>query len=90
VPSGGSNPLVTAEGASPSVISFDHGSLDTLDALGLGDHILAVPKQSLTAYLSDYAGDAYPYAGGLKSLDLGVIRKLQPAGADHRPPGGSA
>ena len=90
MPSGGSNPLVTAEGASPSVISFDHGSLDTLDALGLGDHILAVPKQSLTAYLSDYAGDAYPYAGGLKSLDLGVIRKLQPAGADHRPPGGSA
>lgn len=69
---------VTAEGTSPDIISFDHGSLDTLDVLGLGDHILAVPKQSLPAYLSDYAGDDYPDAGGLKSPDLEVIRKLQP------------
>lgn len=70
--------IATASDASPGVISFDHGSLDTLDALGLGDHVLAVPKQSLPGYLSKYASGDYPDAGGLKSPDLEVIGNLKP------------
>ncbi|MCC4284154.1 ABC transporter substrate-binding protein [Marinobacter salarius] len=67
-----------ASNASPGVISFNHGSLDTLEALDLGDHVLAVPKQSLPGYLSKYASDDYPDAGGLKSPDLEVIGNLKP------------
>lgn len=69
---------VMAADTTQGVISFDHGSLDTLDTLGLNDHILAVPKQSLPDYLAHYAGDEYPDAGGLKSPDLETIAKLQP------------
>ncbi|WP_428399655.1 ABC transporter substrate-binding protein [Marinobacter salarius] len=70
--------IATASNASPGVISFNHGSLDTLDALGLGDHVVAVPKQSLPGYLSKYASDNYPDAGGLKSPDLELIGNLKP------------
>lgn len=70
--------MVMAADTTPSVISFDHGSLDTLDALGLSNHILAVPKQSLPAYLAHYSRDVYPDAGGLKSPDLPMIEKLAP------------
>ena len=70
--------IATASDASPGVISFNHGSLDTLDALGLGEHVLAVPKQSLPGYLSKYASGDYPDAGGLKSPDLEVIGNLKP------------
>ncbi len=70
--------FATASDAKLGIISFNHGSLDTLEALGLGNHVLAVPKQSLPGYLSKFASDEYPDAGGLKSPSLAVIDKLKP------------
>ncbi|MCG7600094.1 ABC transporter substrate-binding protein [Halomonas sp. McH1-25] len=61
------------------VISFDYGSLDTLDALNLGNQVVGVPKQGLPDYLSDYAGDDYADVGGLKSPDLDAIRQASPS-----------
>lgn len=60
------------------VVSFDYGSVDTLDALGLGDNIIALPKQGLPDYLSQYAGEAYTDAGGMKSPDVEAIREASP------------
>ena len=62
---------------SERVVSFDYGSLDTLDALGLGKLIVAVPNQGLPEYLSQYA-QGYPDAGGLKTPDLQSIRQVAP------------
>lgn len=70
-------PLLAA-GPVAGVISFDHGSLDTLDALGLSDQVVAVPKQGLPDYLARYADGDYPDVGGLKTPDLDQLRKLQP------------
>lgn len=67
-----------ADNAEPRVVSFDHGSLDTLDAMGLGDHVVAVPKRGLPDYLSDYAGDAFIDAGNLKTPDLERVRDAKP------------
>lgn len=58
---------IMAAVTTPGMISFDHGSLDTFDALGLNNHILAVPKQSLPAYLAHYAGDDYLVARAICS-----------------------
>lgn len=61
------------------IASFDHGSLDTLDALGLGGQVVAVPKQAMPAYLSAYAGADYTDAGGLRSADLDALRAAGPS-----------
>lgn len=77
--------LLTLSGASMAasdderVISFDYGSLDTLDALNLGENVMGVPKQALPDYLSQYSGDAYADVGGLKSPDLEAIRQASPS-----------
>ncbi|GAB2781747.1 siderophore ABC transporter substrate-binding protein [Halomonas shantousis] len=63
---------------SERVVSFDYGSLDTLDALGLSEQIVGVPKQGLPDYLSKYADDTYTDVGGLKSPDLETLRQLSP------------
>ncbi|BES69123.1 siderophore ABC transporter substrate-binding protein [Marinobacter nanhaiticus D15-8W] len=67
-----------ADNAEPRVVSFDHGGLDTLDAMGLGDHVVAVPKRGLPEYLSDYASDAFADAGNLKTPDLKGVREAKP------------
>ncbi|MAM00215.1 ABC transporter substrate-binding protein [Hydrocarboniclastica marina] len=71
-------PVALAQAANPSLISYDLGSLDTLDALDLSAQVKAVPKQSLPEYLSHYASDEYADAGSLKSPDVEAIRKLRP------------
>ncbi|MHB0777650.1 ABC transporter substrate-binding protein [Halomonas sp. WWR20] len=79
-----STPALAAEtssgngSATERVVSFDYGSLDTLDALGLGDQVVGVPKQSLPDYLAQYADDTYADVGGLKSPDLETLRQLSP------------
>lgn len=58
------------------VVVFDNGSLDTLDALGVGETVIGAPTSNLPEYLSDYAD--VESAGGIKEPDLEKINELQP------------
>lgn len=58
------------------VVVFDNGSLDTLDALGVGDRIVGAATSSLPAYLSAYSDTES--AGGIKEPDLEKINELKP------------
>ncbi len=62
----------------PTVISYDHGALDTLNALGLSDKVVAIPQQSLPNYLAHLVDNGVIDAGGLKTPDLAVIKELKP------------
>ncbi|PMR74803.1 ABC transporter substrate-binding protein [Billgrantia endophytica] len=65
--------------AAERVASFDFGSLDTLDELGLGEHVVALPKQGLPTYLEHYADEAYRDVGGLRSPDFDALRDAEPS-----------
>lgn len=60
------------------VVVFDYGSLDTIDALGVGDAVAALPRQGVPSYLSQYDTDDYINAGGLKEPDFEAINEVQP------------
>ncbi|ONF44845.1 hypothetical protein BTO32_03675 [Marinobacter lutaoensis] len=64
-------------GSGPTVVSYDHGALDTLVALGQRQRVLAVPKAGLPDYLAEVAA-GLPDAGTLKVPDLAVLRTLAP------------
>ena len=66
-----------AEKMGPSVVSYDHGALDTLVALGQQDRVLAVPRSGLPEYLAEVVSDL-PDAGSLKVPDMDVLKSLQP------------
>lgn len=68
-----------AASADSRIASFDLGSLDTLDALGLSEQVVGVPKQNLPAYLAQYRADHYADIGGLRSPDMDAIRASQPS-----------
>ena len=59
------------------VVVFDFGVLDTLDRLGV-ESIVAVPQDSLPAYLEKYASSDYINAGGLKEPDFETIDGASP------------
>ncbi|MBU2953517.1 ABC transporter substrate-binding protein [Marinobacter sp. F3R08] len=61
----------------PTVISYDHGALDTLIELGAGDRVLATPHRGLPDYLAQF-GQSLPDSGSLKEPDLETIRDLSP------------
>jgi len=61
----------------PTVVSLDHGSLDTLVELGLENKVLAVPMRGLPGYLDSVAEDRAD-AGGLKTPDMDAIRAVGP------------
>ncbi|QJQ96192.1 MULTISPECIES: ABC transporter substrate-binding protein [Halomonadaceae] len=61
------------------VATFDFGSLDTLDELGLDDRVVALPKQSLPEYLEQYQSDDYIDLGGLRSPDFDALRDADPS-----------
>lgn len=65
--------------AEQRIATFDLGSLDTLDALGLSEQVVGVPKQSLPAYLEQYASDRYSDIGGLRSPDMEAISASEPS-----------
>lgn len=50
------------------VVVFDNGSLDTMDALGVGDKVVGAATSSLPEYLSSYK--KVESAGGIKEPDL--------------------
>lgn len=60
------------------VVVFDFGSLDTMDALGVGDSVAALPKQNIPSYLSQYDKEEIANAGGLKEPDFEAINEVQP------------
>lgn len=61
----------------PSVVSFDWGAVDTLEALGLEPHIIGVPHQAAPDYVSHLL-EGRTDVGGLKSPDLDAIAELSP------------
>lgn len=61
----------------PTVVSFDHGSFDTLVELGLENKVLAVPMNGLPGYLSSIA-EGRVDAGNLKTPDMDVVRAVNP------------
>ena len=67
----------TASVTGPTVVSYDHGALDTLLELGLEDKVLAIPQQGLPDYLADL-GAKLPDAGSLKEPDQKLLAGLQP------------
>ncbi len=58
------------------VVVFDNGSLDTLDALGVGDSVVGAATDSLPNYLSAYKN--VDSAGGIKEPDVEKINSLNP------------
>ncbi|NLQ17867.1 ABC transporter substrate-binding protein [Marinomonas sp. M1K-6] len=70
--------LATAATPSPTAALFDLGSLDTMVALGLGDNVVAVPKQTLPDYLTQFNDARYTDVGGLKNPDLKTLTTLRP------------
>ena len=58
------------------VVVFDNGSLDTMDALGVGDKVVGAATSSLPEYLSSYK--KVESAGGIKEPHLEKINQLQP------------
>lgn len=65
--------------AEQRIASFDLGSLDTLDALGLSDQVVGVPKSSLPNYLEQYAEGTYSDIGGLRSPDMEALSESEPS-----------
>lgn len=72
----------TARGAVPvpfqpkAVVTFDIGTLDTLDAIGAGDSIVGIPDIALPDYLSAYA--ELPKVGTLFEPDFEAVAELDP------------
>ncbi|MDT2760061.1 siderophore ABC transporter substrate-binding protein [Enterococcus xiangfangensis] len=71
-----SNGKVTVPKNPEKVVVFDNGSLDTLDALGVGDKVVAAATDNLPAYLKDYK--KVESAGGIKEPDLEKINQIKP------------
>ena len=67
-----------AANADSRIATFDLGSLDTLDALGLSEQVVGVPKASLPRYLEQYAADTYSDIGGLRSPDMAALADANP------------
>ncbi|CAN0580758.1 unnamed protein product, partial [Ectocarpus sp. 12 AP-2014] len=65
--------------ADQRIATFDLGSLDTLDALGLSEQVVGVPKSSLPDYLEQYAEDTYTDIGGLRSPDMEALSESEPS-----------
>lgn len=71
-----SNGKVTVPKNPKKVVVFDNGSLDTLDALGVGDRVVGAATDNLPAYLKDYK--KVESAGGIKEPDLEKINQMKP------------
>lgn len=68
-----------AASAAQRIATFDLGSLDTLDALGLSDQVIGVPKASLPSYLEQYLEEIYTDIGGLRSPDMQALSESEPS-----------
>lgn len=66
----------TVEKSPESVVVFDFGTLDTLDALDV--EVAGVPQTNIPSYLSQYEGEDYENVGGLKEPDFEAINAMDP------------
>lgn len=64
--------------ADPKGVVIDFGALDTIDALGASDAVVALPKSNTPEYLSQYNADKYQSSGGLKEANFEVIGAAKP------------
>lgn len=71
-----SNGKVTVPYQPKKVVVFDNSALDTIDALGAGDSVVAAATDNMPDYLKQYKD--LESAGGLKEPDLEKINQLQP------------
>lgn len=67
----------TAADEGPSLVSFDWGAADTLEALGLESHLVGLPHQAAPGYMAHLL-EGRADVGGLKSPDLDAIEALSP------------
>lgn len=74
-----SHPAPTTVAAAPQrIVVFDHGSLDTLQALGV-DSVAGMAKAALPPWLASFADEArYPRVGTLFEPDEAAVRALAP------------
>ena len=71
-----SNGKITVPKNPKKVVVFDNGSLDTLDALGVGGKVVGAATDNLPTYLKDYK--TVDSAGGIKEPDLEKINQMKP------------
>lgn len=61
------------------IVVMDLGALDTLDALGVGDRVVGIPKGStIPEHLQKFAGDDVTNVGSLLEPDLEAINSAKP------------
>ncbi|MDN4483822.1 siderophore ABC transporter substrate-binding protein [Demequina lignilytica] len=59
------------------IVVFEHGILDTIDALGEGDRVVAIPHQGIPDYLAGYA-ESTENAGTLFEPDYEAVNAAEP------------
>lgn len=59
-------------------VVMDFGALDTIDALGAGNTVVALPVKNAPEYLSQYTTDQYQSTGGMKEPNIELIREIKP------------
>lgn len=61
------------------VAALDLAALDILDAMGLGDKVVGVPKKSSVSYLTSYVEDeSIVNLGSVKEVDMEALNSLEP------------
>lgn len=68
----------TIEGVPEKVVVIDFGALDTMQALGLSDTVVGLPKRGLPQFLSTFADEKYADTGTLQEPNLETINELDP------------
>ena len=64
--------------APQKVVLFDFGVYDSMQKLGLGDKVVALPTASVPAYIKGSIPSSMENAGGMKQPDLTKIAQLNP------------
>ncbi|MGQ4880576.1 ABC transporter substrate-binding protein [Billgrantia sp. LNSP4103-1] len=66
-----------AAGGKPFVVSFDWGSADTLEALGLEEYLVGLPHQAAPSYVAHLLNDR-PDVGSLKEPNAEAMAEIAP------------
>lgn len=64
--------------AAPKLVVMDFGALDTIDALGGSETVVAIPKDLVPAYLEKYKTDNVKRSGDMFKMDMDVINGENP------------
>ncbi|GAA5098546.1 ABC transporter substrate-binding protein [Wohlfahrtiimonas larvae] len=64
--------------ADPKGVVMDFGALDTIDALGSSEAVIALPQQNAPEYLKQYTAEKYQNTGGMKEPNIELIRNAKP------------